>query len=141
MPTVRVVADDGTIHAKELDSKGVTLDTDDGTIEPAVVERIEYDHKGGMSKITTVCGETENRRESDEKPDITIEGIVTETHKDDIKYINEGQNLTLISDLDTGDVIVDRVVIEQTTDIVEFLDNSGNPKLAFPFQLQLKYPE
>lgn len=157
MPTVTIRGEDGNIIEREVVDRGMAIvrdNTDPGSIdglqdidesesaiiEPAVTQRIEYDHEGKMSQITTVCGESENRREGDNKADITVEGVCTTEHLDDLKTLEEGQHLTLVSDLEQGEVIVRRITLEQNTDIIHFTPDGGEPKLAFGFQLQLKKP-
>lgn len=141
MPTIRVLAETGEITTTEILSRSASIIPDNqDEFEPSIVERVEYDHKGQTSSVTTVCGETENRRTSDEQPDITIEGIITEDQLADAKSLKEGDQITLISDVHRGDVFIRRVTIEQTTDLVSIVMDDGQEKLAFSFQLQLGQP-
>lgn len=141
MPSIRVINDQGDLQVREVVSRNATVSPQQGdNFSPAVVQRVEYDHKGGSASVTTVCGETENRRSSDKKPDITIEGIITEPQLDTAKQLREGDEITLVSDVHQGRVFVKRLTIEQNSDIVEYIEN-GESELAFAFQLQLKQPE
>jgi hypothetical protein len=144
MARIKLVNDAGEIVEEELISREArVIPSDDGISEfsPSVVQDIEYDHKGSTSSITTVCGETENRRNADELPDLTIEGVITEPEIPDIKNLKNGEQITFISDIHSGDVYVKRVTINQSTDILSFVDDSGNEELAFAFQLQLGQPD
>lgn len=155
--TVTIINENGEMVEREVVNRGVALIQDaqlvgDGEyedlngdrqniIEPAVAERVEFDHQGAMSQIMTVCGETENRREGDNKPNITVEGIITDENLEAMKNIHKGQKITFVSDVDQAEVVVKRVSVEQNTDIIHFTPDGGEQKLAFTFQLQLKYPE
>lgn len=158
MATITVVNENGQTVEQEVVNRGVALikdaeDVDDdgayndlngderNIIEPAAAQRVEFDHEGAMSQVMTVCGETENRREGDEKPKITIEGIIGERNLEAMKTLHKGQRIVLVSDVDQGKVIVRRVTIEQNTDIVSIESEGREPQLAFGFNLQLKYPE
>lgn len=166
MPEIRYVNDDGETVQEEVLSRRVTFfegdpgdevnvdpdsgvgvfdtvtvsDESEGEFRPAVVERCEFDHEGEMSSLTTVCGETENRRESDEKPRLVVEGVLVEGQLPQLREIQRVDELTMIADIYQGQVEVKRVTIEQTTDIIEFIPDGENPQLAFPFQLQLRKP-
>lgn len=162
MPRIRYVNDEGETVEEEVLSRRVTFfegtpDTDTeadgvgifnevtasddiGEFRPAVPQRVEFDHEGDVSSVTTVCGETENRRESDQKPRIIVEGLVVEEQIPQIRQIQRAEQLTLISDLFQGEVEVKRVTIEQNTDRIEFIPDGGQAELAFPFQLQLRQP-
>lgn len=151
MPRIRVLDDGGEIVEQETLSRQASIiyddvdDIDDAEaddmLQPAIVERVEYDHKGQESSLTTVCGETENRREGDEKPDITVEGILTESQLPEAKQLEEGLETTLVSDVHTGRVYVSRLTIEQNMDVVEYIpDGSDESELAFTFQLQFSQP-
>lgn len=142
MATLRVRNENGQIEDREVISRNVTVVPEDiDSFDPAVVQRVEYDDEGGMSQITTVCGETENRRESDKGTNYTVEGIVTNDNLEALKSLSEGQQITLVSDIETEEVTVKRTTIEQNTDIIHFTPNGGDQMLAFGFQLQLKQPE
>jgi hypothetical protein len=132
--------DEGIVEEKVISRSATLIPSNQDPFEPAVVQRIEYDHEGQMSQITTECGETENRREADNKPNMTVEGIITESQLGAIKSLKRGDEITLISDLHQGEVIVRRTTIEQNTDIIEYTEG-GETELAFGFQLQLKQPE
>jgi len=148
MPTITYVNDEGQVVEEELTSRRVTfveggddqIDQSEGEFRPAVVERLEYDHEGQMSSITTVCGETENRRESDEKPKIIVEGIVTESQIPQMQALKQLDAVTLVSDLYQGQVEIRRVTIEQTTDLIEAEFDDGETELIFAFQIQLRAP-
>jgi len=141
MASIRVINEAGELEVQEVVSREATVSPSDRPdFEPAVTQRVEYDHTGQSSSITTTCGETENRRESDEKPDMTIEGILVEDQLEPIKQLKEGEKITLVSDVHQGQVFVKRVTIEQTPDLIHYIEN-GEEQLAFGFQLQLKQPE
>lgn len=137
MATITILAG-GDVVEERLLSNDVVIDPEDADqFTPAVVETIEYDHTGQQSQITSECGETENRRESDDKPDITIDGILTKEQLEDIKALKEDQQLTLSSDIHSGEVFVKRTTISQESELVSITIN-GDESLAFRFQLQLK---
>lgn len=141
MPTVRVRNESGEFEEVELNSKTVAFEVDGGDrFEPAVVERLEYDDEGGMSQLTwDTCKRTENRRESDKKPDITVAGVLSQSQLEAAKNLEAATSLTLISDLFTGSVTVKRLTIEQNTDLIHYVpDGGGREELAFHFQLQVK---
>jgi len=141
MANIRVINEAGELEVQEVVSREATVSPSDRPdFTPAVTQRVEYDHSGQQSSITTTCGETENRRESDEKPDMTIDGILTEDQLEPIKQLKEGEEITLVSDIHQGTVFVKRVTIEQTPDLIHYIEN-GEEQLAFGFQLQLKQPE
>jgi YD repeat-containing protein len=146
MASIRVVNEDGEIEVREVISREATVYkyNSEGDLqtefEPAVTQRVEYDHSGQSSSITSVCGETENRRESDKKPDMTVEGVLVSDQLEEAKTLKQGDEITLVSDVYDGSVFVKRLTIEQTADLVHYIDN-GEEKLAFGFQLQLKQPE
>lgn len=140
MATLQVIGEDGTIQEREVISRNALVDTEQEQFRPEVVQRVEYDHSGQSSSVTTVCGETENRRESDEKPAIAVEGVITEDQIEDAKALKNRDEATLVSDVHQGPVFVKRLTIEQNADVVSYRDESGE-QLAFAFQLQLKQPE
>lgn len=139
MPQIRILSDDrpGAIETTEVLSRNARIIRDDNAFAPAVVQRVEYDHSGQTSSITSVCGETENRRESDEKPELSVEGIITEDQLAEAKALKEGDEITFVSDVHRGQVYIKRLTIEQSTDIVSYIDENGEEHLAFTFQLQL----
>lgn len=155
--TITIINENGEMVEREVVNRGVAFVKDadlngpgeyldqngdeQNIIEPAVAQRVEWDHKGVMSQIMTVCGETENRREGDNKPNITVEGIVTDDNLEALKTLEKGDEIIFVSDVDQNKVIVKRVSVEQSTDIVHFTPDGGERKLAFGFQVQLKYPE
>lgn len=131
----------GKIDKERILSKDATLRTDNvGDISPAVTQMVEYDHSGQTSSVSSTCGETENRRESDQKPDMTIEGILVNDQLEDFKALKEGQEITLVSDVHQGKVFVKRLTISQEAELISYIEN-GEEQLAFSFQLQLKQPE
>lgn len=141
MPSIRVITEDGREEVREVISREAVVSPDDqGDFEPAVVQRVEYDHSGQTSSLSTVCGETENRRESDDKPDLTVEGILVEGELETAKALKKGQEVTFVSDVHQGQVFVKRLTIEQTADLNTYIED-GEEELAFTFQLQLKQPE
>ena len=155
MATISVINENGEVVDRKITSRNITIvkDADINTkngvtsidsvdsIEPAVVQRLKYDDEGKQSQTTTVCGETENRREADRGVDFTVEGILVKDQLEDIKNLKQFGEFTLVSDIETNTFIVKRTTIEQNTEIIHFTPNGGTEQLAFPFQLQLKYPE
>ena len=155
MATISVINENGEVVDREITSRNITIvkDADINTqngetsidsvdsIKPAVVQRLKYDDEGKQSQTTTVCGETENRREADRGVDFTVEGILVKDQLEDIKNLKQFGEFTLVSDIETNTFIVKRTTIEQNTEIIHFTPNGGTEQLAFPFQLQLKYPE
>lgn len=144
MPALRVINEEGDIETRQVLSRDAAVIPQDEGMDrfvPSVVQRVEYDHSGQTSSITSVCGETENRRESDEQPDITIEGVITSDEIPVAKSLKKGEEITLVSDIHQGDVFVKRLTIEQTTEIAHYIPDEGDEeKLAFSFQLQLGQP-
>jgi len=142
MASIRVVNDAGEIVKREVLSREASvIPADREEFNPAVVQSVEYDHRGGSTSITSVCGETENRRTSDQQPDITIEGIITNDQIPTIKGLKKGEEVTLVSDIHQGEVYVKRVTINQSTDIIHYIPKGEQEeKLAFSFQLQLGQP-
>lgn len=141
MASIRVINEAGELEVQDVVSREATVSPSDRPdFTPAVTQRVEYDHSGQSSAITTTCGETENRRESDKKPDMTIEGILTEDQLEPAKQLKEGEEITLVSDIHQGQVFVKRLTIEQTPDLIHYIQD-GQEQLAFGFQLQLKQPE
>lgn len=146
MASIRVINEAGELEIRETVSREAAVyryDSDNDLqdqFEPAVVQRVEYDHTGQTSQITSVCGETENRRESDDKPDMTVEGVITESQLASAKALREGEKIRLVSDVHQGDVFVKRLTITQESSLVHYIEN-GQEELAFSFQLQLKQPE
>ena len=142
MTSVRIKNEVGEIVTREvLSRKATIIPNDREEFSPSVVQRVEYDHRGQTSSVTSVCGETENRRESDEQPDITVEGIITSDEIPVIKGLKKGEEVTLVSDIHQGEVFVKRVTIEQSTDVIHYIPTESNEeKLAFTFQLQLGQP-
>lgn len=145
MPSIRYINERGEVDERSVLSRNAAIiPADDEGIDefvPEVVQRVEYDHSGQTSSITTVCGETENRRESDEQPDVTIEGIITSGNIPAIKSLKKGEEITLVSDIHQGSVLVKRVTIEQNADVTHYIpEEGGDEELAFKFQLQLGQP-
>ncbi|WP_226041167.1 hypothetical protein [Natrinema sp. DC36] len=141
MYEINIINEAGERDTQQIESRDVTLIVDGEEFSPTVVERIEYDDEGTMDSTKTVCGETENRRGGEEGPDITVEGIVVEDELSDLKGLKRATELEVISPIDKNDVTVKRTTIEMNTDIIHIIPNGEEPQLAFPFQLQLQYPE
>lgn len=141
MPTITVINERGEYEQREVLSREATIETQTQSIGIAVPQRVEFDHEGAMSQIMTVCGETENRREGDKKPDLTVEGVITEDQLEPIKNLHRGQEIIFISDVDSNSVVIKRVTVEQNSDLVHYTPDGGERQLAFSVQLQLKYPE
>jgi hypothetical protein len=120
------------------------FNVDLGNIEqvfrPTLTQRVEYDEKGKESQTTTVCGETENRREGSNLPEMTVEGIITEEKLSQLKTLQDKPSPTFISDIYKGRIYVKRVTIEQNADLLYWIEN-GTKELAFNFQLQFGEPE
>ena len=141
MASIRIINEEGDLQVQEVVSRDASVIPEDREeFTPAVTQRVEYDHTGQTSSISTACGETENRRESDDKPDMTIEGILVEDQLNAAKSLKEGEKITLVSDVHQGEVFIKRLTIEQRQDLIHYIEN-GNEQLAFGFQLQLKQPE
>ena len=107
---------------------------------PTLTQRLEFDEKGKQSQTTTVCGDTVNRREGSNLPELTLEGIITEDKVAQMKALKRRSNPIFISDLYKGEVYIKRVTIEQTSDLLYWVED-GEKKLAFNFQLQTGKPE
>jgi len=107
---------------------------------PTLTQRLEFDEKGKQSQTTTVCGDTVNRREGSNLPELTLEGIITEDKVAQIKALKRRANPIFISDLYKGEVYIKRVTIEQTSDLLYWVED-GEKKLAFNFQVQTGKPE
>jgi len=141
MPRVEIVDSDGVRQNAEIESRGGTVQADSvGTFSPSVIEQIKFDNKGQMSSLTSVCGETENRREGDNKATVTVEGIIRESEIEAMRALKFEDQITFVSDIYRGDVIVQRLSITQSPDVLRFAPTSGEEELAFTFQLQLKEP-
>lgn len=141
MPSIRVIDEEGNLQKRDVISRDAVVAPEErDNFTPAVVQRVEFDNTGQSSSITTVCGETENRRESDDNPDLTVEGILTEDQLNTAKDLKNGEEVRLVSDVHQGKVFVKRLTIEQKADLVHYIEN-GEEKLAFGFSLQLRTPE
>lgn len=142
MASIRVINDNGEVETQKVLSRGASvIPADREVFDPAVVQSVEYDHRGGSTSVTSVCGETENRRTSDKEPDITIEGVITDDQIPAAKGLKKGEEVTLVSDIHQGEVYVKRLTISQSTDIIHYIpDGEKNEQLAFTFQLQLGQP-
>lgn len=159
MPKISIVAENGEYIQQEVLSRNVAffetefvrqltsternvetteyyfqVADDESIFKPKVAQRVEYDHQGDISQTTTVCGETEKRRDADEGPELTVEGIIVEEQIPRLKSL-KGRDVTMISDVHSGPVYIGRVSIEQSTDVIHYIEN-GNEELAFTFQLQ-----
>lgn len=138
---VEIIDSDGVRREANIQSRGGTVNASNvGTFEPSIIQQIKYDNKGQMSSLTTVCGETENRREGDNKATLTVEGIIRESEIDDMRALKYEEEITFISDIYRGNVTVQRLSITQSTDVLRVAPNSDDEELAFSFQLQLKEP-
>jgi len=146
MPVINII-EDGQVISRDLYSHDVAIipsEPDENQrgverFEPAIVEEIEYDNEGQSDTTTTVCGESETRRTGDKNPDITMNGVVTSDGKDELKSLKRGQEITLISDVENGQVAVKRATVTQSADLVSYQETgSAEEQLAFTFQLELK---
>lgn len=141
MANIGVISENGEVIEREIFSREANILSENvGEINPSVTQRIKFDNKGQMSSITTECGETENRRQGDNKPKITVEGVIVESEIDDMRSLKNEETITFISDIYKGDVIVERLSIAQKQDLLYFKPTGGEQELAFSFQLQLKQP-
>lgn len=142
MASIGIINEQGQEVERRVTSREGSFDTTaTGEISPTIVQRIKFDNKGIMSSITTECGETENRRQSDQKPTITVEGIILEDEIDGLRAIQNDEEITFISDIYRGEVNVQRLSIVQKEDLLYFKPDGSNEKhLAFNFQIQLKKP-
>lgn len=147
MAKLRIISDGGeeevrivTRDVSFVEGQDTVLSDAERVFRPKVAQRIEYDDEGGMSSVTTVCGETENRRESDKKPRLTVEAIVTEDQLSEVKALQTYDDITLVSDVHNGPVEIRRVTIEQNTDLIEFKPNGEAWQLGFNVQIQLREP-
>jgi hypothetical protein len=133
---------DGT-EERRIISKDVEFVPDEQPdFEPAVVQRVEYDNEGQMSQVTTVCGESENRRTGENLPKLTVEGIITEQQLKRARGLRAASRVVMVSDLYTGEVTIRRLTIEQTADLVSIkLEDDDVERQAFSFQIQVKQPE
>jgi hypothetical protein len=108
----------------------------DGSI-PAIVDEVDYEHEGEISSITTTCGETENRREADRNPTLTITGWVSELEMESIKSLDKGEEVRVVTDVHTKDMVVKKVNITQKSGDVGI--HIGNVAyLIFKFQVILR---
>lgn len=144
MAQLTVIGEDGTRQQVSVTDSNTSIIVDEGVEErefsPAVTQRVEFDGDPDMSTITTTCGEKENRTESETKADVVLEGVITKSQLQDFKNLNEGDRITVLSDIHDGEVIIKRMSVEQTADLVNYIPDGGQRELAFNFQLQLKEP-
>lgn len=142
MASIGVIDENGVEQEQSIISREATVQSDNvGEIDPSVTQRIKYDNKGQMSSLTSECGETENRRQGDNKPKLTVEGIIVEGEIGDLRSLKNQEEITFISDIYEGSVIVERLSIVQSQDLLYYRPNGGDKQLAFEFQMQLKQPE
>lgn len=142
MANIGIINDEGEREERRVFSKTANISAENvEPFQPSVVQRLKYDHKGQMSSITTECGETENRREGDNKPNITVEGVITKDELGPMKSLKEREEISFVSDLYEGRVVIDRLSITQTPDLLYYKEEGGEKKLAFEFQMQVKQPE
>jgi hypothetical protein len=141
MVNVTVVNDNGEVVSQEVVSRNASLQNVDGeSFAPSVVQRIKFDNKGQMSSITSECGETENRRQGNDKAKLTVEGIITEGEIEAMRSLKNQEEISLNTDVFQGNVIVERLSITQESGLL-YISLTGEEKsLAFNFQLQLKEP-
>jgi len=142
MPRVEFLSQNGFEVTEEILSRNpfFTDETDDELFTPSLTQRLEFDEKGKQSQTTTVCGDTVNRREGSNLPELTLEGIITEDKIAQLKALKRRANPVFISDLYKGEVYIKRVTIEQTSDLLYWVED-GEKQLAFNFQLQTGKPE
>lgn len=141
MANIGIINDEGQQVEREVVSRNASIQSDTvGSLNPSVITRVKFDNKGLMSSVTTECGETENRRAGNNNPNLTIEGIITEDEIDDLRSVKNQEEVSLVSDIYKGNVIVERLSITQTQDLLYYKPNNGEKQLAFEFQMQLKQP-
>lgn len=140
MAKVGIITDEGQPTQTEIFSKEATIQADNfGQFSPSVVQNIKYDNKGQMSSITTECGETENRRQGNQKAKITVDGIIGESEIEQMRALKNREEIRFASDIIQTRVIVERVSIAQKADL-NWIELGGEQELAFSFQVQLKEP-
>lgn len=144
MVTVSVVNNNGDVVEQELISRPASLkaenDEQSQALDPSIVQRIKFDNKGQMSSITSECGETENRRQGNDKAKLTVEGIITADEIQQMRSLKNKERISFNSDVFQGIVIVERLSITQENDLISISLTGEKEKLAFKFQLQLKEP-
>lgn len=141
MANIGIINDAGQQIEREVFSRKANIRSENvGEIDPSVTQRIKFDNKGQMSSITSECGETENRRQGDNKASLTVEGIIRRSEINDMRALKNQETIKFYSDIFEGDVIVERLSIAQKSDLVYYKPNGGEKELAFSFQLQLKQP-
>lgn len=143
MPSLRIIGGRGGVETVETQGKRVTLVLDgDEQFQPALVNRVEFDNEGEISTLSyDTCKKTEHRRETNPKADVVIEGVVGESQLPTMKSLHDHTDITLVSDLFTGPTTVRRVIIEQTTDLVEIIPEGSGAELAFSFQLTVRHSQ
>lgn len=140
MARIGIIDDSGQEAEAEVFSKNATIQSGTvGTLNPSVVQSIKFDNKGMMSSITTECGETENRREGNNKAKVTVEGIITEDEVNEMRSLREQEQITFVSDIVQNEMIIERLSITQKSDL-NWIEINGQQELAFSFQIQLKEP-
>jgi len=142
MAIIGVIGEDGGTVERKTVSAGFSVESDvTGELEPSVTQSVKFDNKGQMSSITTQCGETENRRQGENKPNLTVEGIIVREEISQLRALQNAENIEVTSDIYKGPAIINRVSITQSSDLIYYKPNGGNEQLAFTFQLQFKQPE
>lgn len=132
---------DTNVGFQDVGAEGVVDNTESVQVfRPTLTQRIELDEKGKESQTTTVCGETENRREGSNLPEMTVEGIIIQEQISEIRSLQARDDVTLVSDIYKGPIYVKRVTIEQNSNLLYWIEN-GEKSLAFNFQIQLGKPE
>jgi len=140
MPSIGIINEDGVQVEQQVVSREASIESDArGEINPSIVQRVKFDHKGQMSSITSECGETENRRQADNNANITVEGLIQNDEINDLRSLKNEEEILFVSDIFSGNVIVERLSIVQSTDVL-YLKVGGEEELAFNFQMQLKQP-
>lgn len=109
---------------------------------PATVDNVEYKHEGVLSRKQEYATSEGNcevtyRRETDDEPDITVEGVVQKNQLDELKRLKGATDLKVITDVESNTVAVERLRLEQVSDLVS-VTIDGNTELAFLFTLQMK---
>lgn len=141
MATIGIINENGEQIERRVVSKNANLRSEAiGSFSPTLVQRIKFDNKGQMSSITTECGETENRREGNNKVNLTVEGIIVQDEIQQLRALEAREQITFVSDMYDGPVIIERLSITQDPSLIYYKENNAEEQLAFNFQLQLKEP-
>jgi len=104
---------------------------------PTLVNDVQYDNKSKSSQTTTVCGETENNYEGENKPTITVEGIVPSDESNTLRNLRNADDLTVSTEVEQGSYYVKRLSMGQSSD-TPYIIMDGERSIAISYQLQLE---